>query len=232
MKRLKKIVLIISNILLIAALVIVSYIRRPYVASEAMYNEINTTYYTEYSDHYQFEDPSFSSQIILVPGGLVDASAYLYLADQLYQAEYNVTIIKPPLYLAILSRGQVEKFIDDTLDTTIIGHSLGGVVAGNVASRNDVDALVLLASYITTDVDMDVLSIRGSEDLILDAKAYNNNYNHIDGATEFIIDGGNHAQFGWYGEQTGDGEATITVKQQQDIVIQKIITFLGGNNDN
>ena len=32
---------------------------------------------------------------------------------------------------------------------------------------------------------------------------------------EYIIDGGNHAQFGNYGAQDGDGKADITAEQQQ-----------------
>ena len=42
----------------------------------------------------------------------------------------------------------------------------------------------------------------------------------------FNIDGGNHAQFGWYGPQKGDGTAEMTTLEQQNIVISQILLFL------
>ena len=33
------------------------------------------------------------------------------------------------------------------------------------------------------------------------------------------IDGSNHAQFGWYGEQPGDGKATISHLEQQEQIV-------------
>jgi hypothetical protein len=42
----------------------------------------------------------------------------------------------------------------------------------------------------------------------------------------YEILGGNHGQFGWYGPQSGDGEATIDTKTQQDIIITQIIDFI------
>ena len=36
---------------------------------------------------------------------------------------------------------------------------------------------------------------------------------------KYVIEGGNHAQFGNYGKQKGDGEASVSdVKQQQETV--------------
>jgi hypothetical protein len=46
-------------------------------------------------------------------------------------------------------------------------------------------------------------------------------------AQEYVIQGGNHAGFGNYGEQSGDGEATISNTQQiteTANVIEKFIT--------
>jgi hypothetical protein len=36
-----------------------------------------------------------------------------------------------------------------------------------------------------------------------------------------LIEGGNHAQFGYYGKQSGDGFASITKEEQQSIVIRE-----------
>ena len=44
--------------------------------------------------------------------------------------------------------------------------------------------------------------------------------------TEYIIDGGNHAYFGCYGEQKGDGKALITRDKQINLTVNKILEFL------
>ncbi|EMR73979.1 hypothetical protein MCGE09_00658, partial [Thaumarchaeota archaeon SCGC AB-539-E09] len=43
-----------------------------------------------------------------------------------------------------------------------------------------------------------------------------------------LIEGGNHAQFGEYGAQNGDGIATIGSEEQQKIVIEAILKTLKG----
>jgi hypothetical protein len=40
------------------------------------------------------------------------------------------------------------------------------------------------------------------------------------------IDGGNHAQFGWYGEQSGDNSASISREQQQNITVNGTVQML------
>ena len=44
-----------------------------------------------------------------------------------------------------------------------------------------------------------------------------------------IIEGGNHAGFGDYGEQKGDGEAQISRAQQQRITADLIRDLIGRN---
>ena len=48
----------------------------------------------------------------------------------------------------------------------------------------------------------------------------------MDNLTEIIIQGGNHAQFGNYGPQQGDGIAKITPEKQQDEIRNAIIEFI------
>ncbi len=46
-------------------------------------------------------------------------------------------------------------------------------------------------------------------------------------STKYVeIKGGNHAQFGMYGEQKNDLEASISPKKQQDLIIEEIINWL------
>ena len=45
--------------------------------------------------------------------------------------------------------------------------------------------------------------------------------------TEFIfLPGANHAQFGWYGTQSGDGEATISREDQQGAAVDAVVRVL------
>ena len=44
--------------------------------------------------------------------------------------------------------------------------------------------------------------------------------------TEYVIDGGNHAQFGYYGKQPGDNAAGITPENQQNQTVTKILEFI------
>jgi len=42
----------------------------------------------------------------------------------------------------------------------------------------------------------------------------------------FVIVGGNHAQFGWYGPQPGDNPAEISREAQQQQVVESTIEML------
>ena len=44
--------------------------------------------------------------------------------------------------------------------------------------------------------------------------------------TEKVISGGNHAQFGSYGAQKGDGQASITAAEQQKQTSDEIIRWI------
>lgn len=105
---------------------------------------------------------------------------------------------------------------------------MGGAMAANYAAKNasKLDGLLLLAAYPTKDLsstDLTVLTIYGENDGVL-------NRNKIEtGRTlmpkdsyEYEINGGNHAQFGSYGKQKNDNDATISSKVQ----IEETIGFI------
>jgi hypothetical protein len=106
-----------------------------------------------------------------------------------------------------------------------MGHSLGGAMAASYAAAHDdkIDNLVLLAAYSLDDLtkaDMDVYSFYGSEDKVLNMEKYQGCYGNLPtDKVEHVIEGGNHAYFGNYGEQDGDGTATITRDEQQETVL-------------
>ena len=78
-------------------------------------------------------------------------------------------------------------------------------------------------------MDIPVLSIYGSEDKVLNMEQYNKSQEFIkNNFTETIINGGNHAQFGYYGNQSGDGTANISSAEQQNICVENILQFIKG----
>lgn len=87
--------------------------------------------------------------------------------------------------------------------------------------------LVLLGSYSTADLsqtDLDVLSIYGSEDEVMNREEYDENKSNLpDDYTEIIIDGGCHAYFGMFGKQDGDGTPTITNEKQIRLTVENIV---------
>ncbi len=139
-------------------------------------------------------------------------------------------------------------------DWYIGGHSLGGVAAAICQANYTVspfDGLVLLGAYSSADLAMPspalkVLSIYGSEDGVMNAKQYERYIQsmHDDAEwqkkhggeiwvqdwqkyfTELVIEGGNHAGFGMYGPQKGDGEATISTEAQIAQTADAIAEFI------
>jgi pimeloyl-ACP methyl ester carboxylesterase len=113
------------------------------------------------------------------------------------------------------------------------GHSLGGSMAASyLAKHTDVYAgLVLLGSYSTADLsgsELSVLSIYGSEDQVMNREKYAEYRANLPEKTaEVVIPGGNHAQFGDYGEQAGDGKAQISAQEQQQQTVDAIAGWLG-----
>lgn len=180
-----------------------------------------------WSIKYSVDNPK--KNIVFVPGGLVDPDAYSYIALSLATEGYNVSIIKPLFNLAILTPNQGTRYIDESLDNVIIGHSLGGVVSSMIASKSDsISQVVLMGSYAIKDItDKEVMLISAEFDLGMDLETFDENLKYVnDDYIGHYIEGGNHAQFGWYGEQRGDGDATISTLVQQDLVIDYILDFI------
>ena len=107
-------------------------------------------------------------------------------------------------------------------------------MAASFSAKHDelVDALVLLAASSTEDItemEIDVYSIYGSEDKVLNMEKYKEYRGNLpDDTVEAVIDGGNHAYYAHYGEQEGDGTAVITRAEQQETVLD---LFLNGLNN-
>ncbi len=175
---------------------------------------------------------------IFYPGGRVPAEAYAPLARRIAEEGYLVVITYAPLNLAIIDPNAAIPVIEQFsgVDTWAVGgHSLGGATAA-IYAANQPDAaagLILLASFppdnaLANRDDLAVLSIYASEDGLALVEEVEASAADLPANTEFVlIEGGNHAQFGYYGEQGGDGEASISREEQVSQVADAIVEFLG-----
>lgn len=190
-------------------------------------------YYLLMPDCYDMDEA-----MALYPGGLVSPDSYIPLAaDLAAQLNLAVFIQKMPFDLAVFGSDRVGELLGefDYIDRWYFaGHSLGGVMACSWIHDNpDIfDGLILLASYPAgkkslKDSDIAVLSIRGSEDGLVDSVKIGETGLFLPDHTLFEeIKGGNHAQFGSYGSQRKDGIPLISEEEQRAETVRLIGDFL------
>ena len=174
--------------------------------------------------------------IIIYPGGRVDARSYAPVARAFAEEEGLLAVIVPmPLNLAVFGVNAAQEVIDanPAIDRWIIGgHSLGGAMASTFAAEGNVDALTLWASYPANDslaarTDLPIISLYGTNDGVATPADIEASRPNLPPNTIFApIEGGNHAQFGWYGDQPGDGVATISRETQQAQVVRETAVLL------
>ena len=176
------------------------------------------------------EDPA--AGFIFYPGGKVEHTAYAPLLLSLAEEDILCVLVQMPLNLAVLDSGAAAEIPEQfpELETWYIGgHSLGGSMAASWAAKHteELDGLILLAAYSTADLQasgLDVMSIYGSEDGVLNLGKYTAYLPNLpENTLEVVIPGGNHAQFGWYGDQDGDGTAAISREEQLQITVRSIL---------
>jgi pimeloyl-ACP methyl ester carboxylesterase len=175
--------------------------------------------------------------LIFYPGGRVRPEAYAPFAQDIAAAGYLVVIVPMPLNLAVLGAEAASEVIaayPDIAHWAIGGHSLGGAMAARFAHNHPdvIDGLVLWAAYPEASMDMSardlaVVSIYGTLDGLASTADVEAGRALLPPTAEFVaIEGGNHAQFGWYGDQAGDAPATISREEQQRQTVMATLALL------
>lgn len=194
---------------------------------------------TEMPDGLYLDGPGDETALIFYPGAKVEYTAYLPLLSELADQGIDCFLVKMPCNLAIFGHNKAKKIMDsyEYDHWYLSGHSLGGAMAASYASGHleSLDGLVLLAAYPTKSLKSDsfsVLSLYGSEDGVLNMEKVEegNSYMPADYA-EICIEGGNHAQFGNYGEQKGDHAADISREEQQAQTVEAILNMMEAHKD-
>ncbi len=175
---------------------------------------------------------------IFYPGGLVHPEAYAPAARALAARGYTTVIVPMPLNLAVLAPDRAKEVVaayPDIPRWVIGGHSLGGAMAARFVLDNPAIAqgLALWAAY-PADTDslaerpLAVTSISGTLDGLATPAKIEASKRLLPENTRYVpIEGGNHAQFGWYGPQRGDSPAAISREEQQTAIIAATAELLG-----
>ncbi|UKA49909.1 alpha/beta hydrolase [Arthrobacter sp. FW305-123] len=173
--------------------------------------------------------------LVFIPGARVEARAYADILRPAAEAGVLVVILKTPLNLSLLDGNQARGAMVEhpgIATWAVGGHSLGGVSASSFALENqDVDGLLLYASYPLDSLrdrrDLQVLSVFGSEDGLSTPAKIEASRELLPLNTTFVeVRGGNHAFFGDYGAQPGDGEPSVSRDDARKQIGEATAAFL------
>ncbi len=189
---------------------------------------------SQIDEGYFFDGPGEDKALIFYPGAKVEEPAYAPLMKSLAEQGVDCFLIKMPMKLAILGVNKADDIRAkyDYDNYYLAGHSLGGAMAANYAMEhlNDYSGLFLLAAYTTKDLtaaQFPVVFIYGDNDKVLNREKLSTGFTLVPQDYKKVeIEGGNHAQFGSYGEQEGDDTATITPEEQWQITVDMILENL------
>jgi pimeloyl-ACP methyl ester carboxylesterase len=193
-----------------------------------------------------FDPTGFSPDlgVIIYPGGRVDWRAYAPEAHAIAAQGYRVVIVPMPLNLAVFGSDRADRVmaaLPDTRRWVVGGHSLGGAMAAQYAadkagqstsSPAALGGVFFWASYPNKDASLaalplQVVSVYATNDGLATASLVEASRPMLPPtAILVVIEGGNHAGFGWYGAQPGDHPATIDRSAQQDQVVAAMVNFL------
>lgn len=229
-KWLKRFLFAFIAILLVSTIGFLIYASDYYKADEVATNILQTSNNIRVQDNtiiIGYEDMTETDDaIIFYPGAKVEYTAYLPILEKIYNTTGTpCVLVKMPLNFAFFDANAADDIMQQFPDVTnwyMSGHSLGGAMASDYAANNQdkVVGLILMGAYIYGDYPTsNTLTIYGTlNTTVADKVNYTENV--------VAIEGGNHAQFGNYGDQKGDAQATITREEQQDIAVTAISEFL------
>ncbi|WP_410512188.1 alpha/beta hydrolase [Paenibacillus sp. BR2-3] len=195
--------------------------------------------FVEQNDNWISFIPSITTgaAVIFYPGGRIEAEAYSPMAKRIAAAGHPVYIAHMPLNLAVAKINAAEEIIrvHPKLSFVLGGHSLGGVMASRYAAEHpdQLEGVFFLSSYPDKKGSLKgktlaVLSVLGTEDQVINRDSYREGRSYLpDNTVYYSLEGGNHAQFGSYGAQKGDGEAKISEEEQQSRTARIMLDWLG-----
>lgn len=239
-KTLKRTLLVTAIVVLTLAICVAAFLFTGYDADEDALMALHGTDWVtvEQSEgQVAFIPKEIEAGFIFYPGGRVEYTAYAPMMQELAHSNVLCVLVEMPMDLAVFHKDAadgIQEQFPQVEEWYIGGHSLGGVMAADYVSRHtdDFDGLVLLASYSSADLsgtDLKVLTAYGDKDGIMNMDRYEEGLEKLPaGYVEDVLEGGNHAYFGSYGDMAGDGEAFISAYVQYKATAQSICDLIKG----
>ncbi len=231
-KRTKRILLILALALVLLGAVCAVYFgtySRATPEAAALLQGSDAVQVKAVSKGWLLDGPGTEDALIFYPGGKVEATAYLPLLTALAEDGVDCFLVRMPLNMAFMDLNAAAAVQADYAYNRwyIGGHSLGGAMAAVYAAEHGegLSGLILLAAYATKPLDgrLAVLELHGSEDGVLNRDKLEQGRQYLPAsALSEELAGGNHAQFGDYGPQRGDGTATISREEQTRWAVDRI----------
>lgn len=182
---------------------------------------------------YFFDGPGQDTALIFYPGAKVETLAYAPLMAALAQQGVDCFLADMPFRMAMFGSGTADRFLNRySYDHwAAAGHSMGGlVISGYAADHADrIENLILLGAYPGRTIPDSIAfcSIYGTQDGCMNREAYEKARQYWPvKVSEFLLEGGNHAQYADYGPQSGDLEPGISRAQQQEQTAARILEQL------
>lgn len=188
------------------------------------------------------------SALLFFCGSGIHPHAYAPLLRPIAEAGYPVFVIELPYRFAPLPShkeeavGRARRLTEahpEIVRWVIAGHSLGGALAARLArTASGLDAaFVLIGTTHPKEADLSGLDapfikVYATNDGIAPVDRVLASARRLPGATRWVaIEGGNHSQFGHYGHQLFDGEATISREAQQALTREVLLDALAEDSE-
>jgi pimeloyl-ACP methyl ester carboxylesterase len=181
--------------------------------------------------------------LLFFPGGGVDPKAYAPTARGLAAKGWTVDLVKLPGGFssaesrreAAISLGKAVMEARSGVSRWVVGgHSMGAAIAARFVFEEPkrFKGMILVATTHPRDFDIstfqgEAVKVYGTEDRVAPQAKSDANKQLLPAKTKWVrIEGGNHAQFGSYGVQPGDGPAKISEEKQRRQTIEAIAETL------
>lgn len=204
---------------------------QPGDTAAAALEDMGSVQVTETEEYILFDGAGTEDALVFYPGARVEAAAYSPLMMRLAENGTDCYLCRIKYNFAMLDAEAAEDVRAAAGNNSdrhwyLGGHSLGGVTAAGLVTQgetadetSDWDGIVLLAAYPNAPITVPAILIYGTNDGIVEPEEYGRIVE--DGLwpedfTEVRLEGGNHAQFGDYGEQNGDNKAEMSFDEQLD----------------
>lgn len=240
----KRIIIAVVCLLLAAALVLgglvirnlthVSYALHSLDEYRQMYPDVNIEELDNDIIKYSSEKGASGIGIAFYPGCTVEYYAYSPLLAELAEEGYTVYLFEMPHNVATMAPERADEIIGLDPDVTkwyIAGHSAGGVGAEMylVENADKVDGAIIFASAAKedmTELDVPMITVYGSMDMLVGKSIHRRAVNNPPDTEMYCIEGANHAQFGDYGKQIFDPDATISDEEQRKQAIAYVTDWI------